>query len=114
VTVETFARRLDSRNPLDTVIEIVDANGHRLQTCRDPVYDNNPPSSLQPRPHPGSSYQDPCMNDDITLGAITDSRLEFRVPGAAGTSVTFYIHVFDWKGMARPDMTYNLVITVSD
>src|SRR5207253_2892477 len=36
VHVETLAKRSSSNNPLDTVIEIVDGNGHQLSTCRQP------------------------------------------------------------------------------
>jgi hypothetical protein len=33
-----------------------------------------------------------------------DSALDFKAPGAANTNTTFYVHVFDWRGDARPDM----------
>jgi hypothetical protein len=113
VTVETFARRLMSTNLLDTVIEIVDGNGQRFQTCRDPGDDNPGGFPIAPDPTP-EAFDDSCMNDDIILGVINDSRLEFLVPGEEGSTVTFYVHVFDWSGHARPDMIYDLVISGVD
>jgi hypothetical protein len=74
-------------SPLDSVIEVVNAAGVRLNSCDAPLY--------------GS----PCVNDDD--GDTLDSRVELRVSGAT----TFYIHVVDWASNARPDMLYDLVIT---
>jgi len=39
VTVETMAKRLTPESPLDTVIEIVDAEGNRFSTCRTYTWD---------------------------------------------------------------------------
>jgi hypothetical protein len=75
---------------LDSVLELVDENGHRLSTCRE---------------QDGSAFTAGCMNDDIS-GETADSRLELSVPGAAGTQTTFYAHVLDARGDARPDMRY--------
>jgi hypothetical protein len=70
---------------IDTVVELVNAAGSRLQTCGPPT------------------YADECMNDDRVAGNL-DSLLEVRVNGAT----TFYVHVVEWRGDARPDLRYRL------
>lgn len=92
VHVETFAHRSQGADPLDSVVELLDASGQRLQNC------------IQP------SYTSSCLNDDFDP-TTTDSALDFKVPGSAGTQKTFYVHVFDWRGDARPDMQYFLNIS---
>jgi len=92
VHVETFAQRSWGADTLDSVIELLDSNGARLQSCVAPGY--------------GAS----CINDDIDATTL-DSALDMKVPGAAGTQTTFYVHVFDWRGDARPDMQYYLNIS---
>lgn len=96
VRVETFANRLGTPSPLDTVIEIVDASGTRLNAC----------SAFGP-----FSLSGPCMNDDEFGTFSMDSRLFFQVPGAAGTTTTFYMRVLSWDGQARPDYRYEVSIT---
>ena len=108
VSVETFAQRLPSVPPLDTVIEILDGRGNRLQTCKDPGA-VNPPAPITPDPTP-DKFDNPCINDDIDLGALLDSRLMFQTASGGGP-VTFYVHVIDFRGDARPDMIYQLQIT---
>jgi hypothetical protein len=77
---------------LDSVIELLDASGNRLHSCTQPAYTAS------------------CLNDD--LDAFTkDSALDFKVPGPASTASTFYAHVFDWRGDARPDMQYFLNVS---
>jgi Putative Ig domain len=98
VHVETFAQRAWSVNPLDTVIEIVDGNGVRLITCRQPG-------------NTSTNFTSTCVNDDITDPPTTDSALDLQVPGAANTATTFYVHVLDWRGDARPDMNYQLQVS---
>ena len=98
VHVETFAQRAWSGNPLDTVIEIVDGNGVRLTTCRQPG-------------NASTNFTSACVNDDITNPPTTDSALDLQVPGAANTATTFYVHVLDWRGDARPDMNYQLQVS---
>jgi hypothetical protein len=73
---------------IDTVVELVNAAGNRLQTCGPPQYD------------------DECMNDDRSGGNL-DSLLEVEV----GAATTFYIHVVEWRGDARPDLRYRLEIS---
>jgi hypothetical protein len=97
VLVETVAQQLPQPTPTDTVIEIVDANGERLATCRDP------------RDYFGL-YDKPCLNDDVELGYNLDSELRLRVVGTPGTPVTFYVRVLDWRGNARPDFVYTLYV----
>jgi hypothetical protein len=95
VHVETTAKRQSINNPLDTVIEIVDANGQRLNTCRQPG-------------DTSTTFTGNCINDDISASPhVQDSAIDFQV----GNVTTFYVHVFDWRGDARPDMTYTLQVS---
>jgi hypothetical protein len=71
--------------------------------------DFNPDGTRNPDPTP-LAFDDPCINDDIEVGVNRDSKLEFQVPGASGT-VTFYLHVLDWRGDARPDFLYQITIS---
>jgi hypothetical protein len=99
VHVETLAQRNQQQDSLDTVIEIVDGNGHQFSNCRQPG-DTSP------------NFSSACLNDDI--GGSTpslDSSLDFLVPGAPSTPTTFYVHVIDWNGNARPDMNYTLNVS---
>jgi large repetitive protein len=92
VHVETFTKRRFGLDTLDSVIEILGQNGSRLTACVKPGY-----TSI-------------CLNDDIDA-TTTDSALDFKVPGATSTNTTFYVHVFDWRGDARPDMQYYLTVS---
>jgi hypothetical protein len=96
VKVEIFGARQYSQS-LDSVLEIVDANGQRLNTCRLPGDSTN-------------TFTSNCMDDDIP-GITTDSELEIKVPGTAGHQTTIYPHVLDWRGDARPDMRYLIEVT---
>jgi hypothetical protein len=99
VHVETQARRWWPGDPLDTVIEIVDGNSARQSTCRQPGDSS-------------ANFTSSCINDDIsTVPSVTDSALDYKVPGAPSTPTTFYVHVLDWRGDARPDMTYALQVS---
>lgn len=77
---------------LDSVIELLDQNGTRLQNCGHPAYTST------------------RLNDNIDATTL-DSALDLKVPGAIGTQNIFYLHVFDWRGDARPDMQYYLNIS---
>lgn len=92
VHVETYAQRSWGADALDSVLEILDGNGTRLQACTAP------------------GYTSPCLNDDIDSTTL-DSALDMKAPGNAGTQTTFYVHVLDWRGDARPDMQYYLNIS---
>lgn len=88
VTVDINARSIGS--PLDSVIEIVGANGLPLNTCVAPTFNAE------------------CQHDDDDTDAgELDSFLQVRVSAGA----TFYIHVVDWGSNARPDKLYDLVIS---
>lgn len=95
VHIETIANRLPSNSPLDTVIELTDASGIRLQTC----------STTATGP-----FTTGCMNDDIVAGVSTDSLLFFQVPSTATGPLTFFVKVLDFRGDARPDMVYAIQI----
>ncbi len=97
---------LTAPSPLDSVIEIVNVSDVRFQTCND-VGDDVPPPPVAPDPTPGA-FDDACINDDITLGVVQDSKLEFQVP--TGTTV-FYVRVLDFRGDARPDLLYDIIIS---
>jgi hypothetical protein len=99
VHIETFAKRNNPNNPLDTVLEIVDGNGIRLSSCRQPG-------------DTSTTFSGSCINDDISSSPhVQDSALDFLVPGADSATTTFYVHVFDWRGDARPDMFYYLSVS---
>lgn len=87
VTVDLNAQVNGS--PIDTVLEILAANGARLNSCVAPAFTT------------------PCVHDDETLGVNLDSFLQVRVLAAT----TFYVHVMDFRGDARPDLSYNIVIS---
>jgi hypothetical protein len=92
VHVETFAQRSWGADVLDSVIEVLDQQGVRLHSCYQPNYISS------------------CLNDDVDA-STRDSALDIKVPGAANTTSTFYVHVFDWRGDARPDMLYYLNVS---
>jgi hypothetical protein len=92
VHVETFAQRSFGTNILDSVIELLDESGNRMQNCRAPAY-----TSV-------------CLNDDLDSTTL-DSALDLKVPGGANTQKAIYAHVFDWRGDARPDMQYYLNVS---
>jgi hypothetical protein len=77
-------------SPLDSVIEIVNAAGAQLSTC-----------------DIATSFTSPCESDDETRGIKLDSFLQIQVVGAT----TFYVHVVDFRGDARPDLKYEIVIS---
>jgi hypothetical protein len=113
VTVEITARRLASPSQLDSAIEIVDSSGTRPTTsCRSPDHprDPNDPTNLTVLPDPEMAFDDPCVCDDIDLGKVLDSRLEFR----PSTTDTYYVHVVDLRGDGRPDLLYELSLSGAD
>ncbi len=89
-TVTVDINALVNGSPLDSVIEIVNGSGTRLTTCVAPTFTS------------------PCESDDDgTQGVDLDSKLVMQVAGAA----TFYVHVVDFRGDARPDLLYDIVIS---
>jgi hypothetical protein len=107
-TIEVGATRQGPAYVIDPVIEIVDANGQRFNTCRNPE-DDTPDLDGNVDPTP-LAFDDACMNDDMVPGQYTDSKLHFRVPGASGTTVEYFVHVLDFRGAARPDFRYDVYI----
>jgi hypothetical protein len=87
-----------SPGAIDPVLELVDANGARLSACRLPGDTT-------------SNFNSSCLNDDIVKGSNLNSQLEYLVPGTPDTKVDVFAHVFDWRGDARPDMTYSINVT---
>jgi Putative Ig domain len=93
VHVETVADRAFGGPVLtDTVVELLNASGQRITSCEAPAYTSA------------------CLNDDID-STTKDSALDIKVPGAANVSTTFYVHVLDWRGDARPDLQYYLNVS---
>jgi len=107
VTIEIFAMRLTPASPLDPMIQIVDANGVQLTTCRNQGDDDGVTGAPDATP---LDFDDQCLNDDITLGVERDSQLELQVP--SGTT-TFFVRVLSWSGGARPDFLYQIEITTA-
>jgi large repetitive protein len=92
--VSTFCCGLPATDP---VLEIVDGNNSRLGTCN--------------QPNGTSTFSSACINDDSTTdGSSLDSALDLKVPGPASSATTFYVHVLDFRGDARPDMRYQLYV----
>lgn len=88
------ARSFNGATPLDTVLEVLDANSNLLNTCGPPL--SNTVTSV-------------CVDDDD--GYSTDSAIQVQVPGAANTTSAIYVGVLDWRGDARPDMPYTLSVS---
>jgi hypothetical protein len=97
VSIDIRAERNIPRSPMDAVIELVDSSGTRLSSCNAPGQ---------------SGFTSPCMNDDNTQEGTLDSRLVFRAP--AGAPTTLFLHVLDWRGDSRPDMLYSFQIFGAD
>jgi len=84
---------------LDTVMEITDVNGKTLSTCRQPG-------------DTSTAFNSVCVNDDVSASPHdTDSGLDFQVPANASPALRFLVHVLDFRGDARPDMSYFLNIS---
>jgi hypothetical protein len=90
VTVDIDAQINGS--PLDPVIEIVNGAGVRLNTCALPGQ---------------MTFTSPCVHDDEDPGVQRDSWLQVQV----GAGTTFFVRVLDWRGDARPDLTYTIIIS---
>lgn len=88
--------------PTDPALEILDESGQRLATCNDPVFDHPPPGS----PYTGGNgnFLDPCVSH--SANSIFGTSLTLRL--ASGQS--FYVHIFDFLGRARPDLLYQLAV----
>lgn len=85
------------------VIEIVDGNGVRYQTCG---------GQVTPVVIP---FNQPCINGlpgSSSGGSLfgTAASQTFQVPGTGTAPVTFFIRISDARGDARPDFIYSLII----
>ncbi|HWR15645.1 MAG TPA: Ig domain-containing protein, partial [Terriglobales bacterium] len=105
----------DFQSLLDPVIEILDANGRRLNTCIDTL-DDAYFSKVLPIDATPNDFDDSCMQwtgDGYTAVGRRSVRVTAKIPGSS-TLETIYIHVFDWRGDARPDMAYRLTVRDSN
>ncbi|HXE76451.1 MAG TPA: hypothetical protein VNN18_12575 [Candidatus Xenobia bacterium] len=94
VTFEVIGRRnVNFTSLLDSIMEITNTSGTRQNTCR----------ALGS----GGSFNQTCFNDDLNFPSILDSGLEFR--SVAGG--TFVVHINEFRGDARPDFQYDLIVT---
>ncbi len=96
---------LPAPSVLDSVLEIVNIGNAPFTTCRNEGADDGVTGAVDTTP---TLFDDTCLNDDITLGVIQDSKLEFQVP--TGTTV-FYVRVLGFRGDARPDLLYDIIIS---
>lgn len=88
----------------DPVLEILDSTGKRMMTCNDPLADNPPAGA--PFAKGAGDFTDACMN--VQAQWTDPSQLDIKLPDTS--AVSFYIHVFDFKGRARPDARYSLYV----
>ena len=98
----TFTQR-DGAAPTDPAIEILDSAGIRMTTCNDPFADNPPLGA--PFAKGAGTFTDACVNH-ADASSAGSSLLTLKLP--PGSNQTLYIHVFDFKGFARPDFIYTL------
>ncbi len=83
-------------NSMLPVLEVVDANETRYQTCT--------PADVSGG---GLTYTHPCINGlDGTF--YSSAYFDLQVPGTGTTPVTFYVRVSEARGDARPDFIYTL------
>jgi hypothetical protein len=99
VTIAITAQQLTPPSPLDSVLEVVDSANTRLSLCSSSPGNTNGPFGL------------PCVNDDLQSGVSTDSKLTLQVPSGNSGPLTFYAHVLDWSGSARPDFLYTITLS---
>jgi hypothetical protein len=99
VAIEITAQRLTPPSPLDSVLEFVDAPGTRLTLC------SPSPTGIR------GPFTQPCVHDDLQPGVRTDSKLILQVPSGNSVPLTFYAHVLDFRGDARPDFLYTITVS---
>jgi hypothetical protein len=85
-------------SPFSPLVEIIDASGTRLAQC----------SALS-----GGPFSASCISDVAETGVLPNARLFLQAP-AGSTPSTFFLHVLDWRGDARPDMLYDLKISYAN
>lgn len=107
VGVTTHSEFAKPQNPpydsLLPVVEIVDGNGVRYQTCGGQVTPVVIPFNMPCiNGLPGSSSGGPLFN--------TAASQSFQVPGTGTAPVTFFIRISDARGDARPDFIYTFML----
>jgi arylsulfatase A-like enzyme len=108
LAIEVHADRMVPANRLDPVIAIVDKNGEPYQNCRNPGDDRTQaPGVADPTP---DSFDDICVNDDISPGVNTDARLEILVPAGREAQVELNIRVSDWNGQVGGELPYEMQV----
>jgi hypothetical protein len=85
-------------NSMLPVLEIVDTNGTRYQTC------SQPNSWLTNGP-----FTFPCVNG-LDGQFYQSAYFGIQLPASGTTPVTFYVRVSDARGDARPDFIYTLTV----
>lgn len=88
-------------NSLMPILEIVDANGIRYQTCG---------MLIGVPPPPYQVFNFPCTNGLLGSNVLLTNYFVFQVPGTSSTPVPFYVRVFDERGDARPDFIYTFSV----
>jgi len=108
VDVDVSPQKDGKAVPLDPVVMVTDSDGRPLESCRDPEDDHaTAPGSPDPTP---DSFDDACVNDDISPGVQTDSQLEILVPGEGHSPVELLLRVSDWNGRTGPGLKYQIAI----
>lgn len=88
-------------NAMQPVVEIVDVNGNRLQTC------------MAQNGFPVATFSLPCVNG-LGAGFLESPDFEIQVPGTGTAPVPIYVRVADARGDARPDFIYTFgVLTIN-
>jgi len=98
LTVETRAERVFSSSYLDSVLDLMDAGGTRLMSCR--IGDET------------TAFDRPCIDDDfIPSGGVRtlDSKLVYLPSG----DETVYLRVSDFMSDFRPDFLYEVSIAMA-
>jgi len=85
-------------NSLLPVLEVVDGNGTRYQTC-------SAQQNLS-----GGPFNLPCVNG-LDGNFYSQVYYVFQLPGSGSTPLTFYLRVSDGRGDARPDFIYTLGVS---
>jgi Putative Ig domain len=89
-----------SEDSLIPVLEVLDANGNRFQTCS--VALNGGTFDVGP-------FTFPCING-LDGNFYSSANYTFQVPNTGTTPVTFYVRILDARGDARPDFLYTLIV----
>jgi arylsulfatase A-like enzyme len=108
VTINVKREGRSVATAMDPVVTVTDAEGQPLTNCRDPEDDQaQGPAEADPTPE---SFDDICINDDISPGVQSASQLQILIPGTGNSPVELYVRVSDWSGRAKPGTTYQIAI----